>query len=60
MGQYMDVEELAELTHRVPGQIHNLNHAGKLEVKPIKVGRRLLWDRQEVEAWLNTLKAARQ
>jgi predicted DNA-binding transcriptional regulator AlpA len=60
MDQYMDVDEFAELTRRSTGRIHHLSSAGKLEVKPIKVGKRLLWDRQEVEAWLNTLKAARQ
>jgi len=55
----MEIEEFSELTKRSPGHIRNLSYTGKLEVLPIRMGRRLLWDRAEVEAWLDRLMAER-
>jgi predicted DNA-binding transcriptional regulator AlpA len=58
--EFITIDQYAALTHQSPGQVRNLNCRGELPVKPIKVGRRLLWDRAEVESWVDGLLAARQ
>lgn len=57
--EYLRTEDLAARVHLSPATIHNRHSQGRLPVRPIKVGRRLLWPRVEVEAWLDDLKRAR-
>lgn len=60
--RFMLIEEYAALSHQSLIQIRNLHSQGELPVKPIRMGkgRRLLWDRAEVNAYIDGLLAARQ
>jgi excisionase family DNA binding protein len=54
---YLTTEELAEVCRTVPGTVRYWHHIGS-GPRSVKVGRRRLYDRADVEAWLAEQKAA--
>jgi excisionase family DNA binding protein len=50
-GDWLTVEELAELMHTSPGTVHYWRHQGKAP-PALKAGRRLLFRRDDVDAWM--------
>jgi predicted DNA-binding transcriptional regulator AlpA len=51
--ELLTIDDVAKLIHTSPGTIHYWRHADPLKVPPaLKVGRRLLWRRADVERWL--------
>jgi excisionase family DNA binding protein len=50
--EHLTTEEVAELCHTSPGTVHYWRSMGK-GPKAYKVGRRLIFRRSEVQAWIN-------
>jgi predicted DNA-binding transcriptional regulator AlpA len=56
MSPFCDVDQVAELLHRSPKAVRHLR-ARRLLPEPIKVGRRLLWDREALLRWVQEGRA---
>ena len=54
---YLVTEEVANLARTTPATVRYWHHAG-LGPKSFKVGRRRLYARADVEAWLNEAREA--
>jgi excisionase family DNA binding protein len=52
----LTTDELAERVRTVPGTVRYWRHKG-VGPQGVKVGRKVLYDEADVEAWLNTLAA---
>jgi predicted DNA-binding transcriptional regulator AlpA len=51
--EFLTIEDVAKLIHTSPATIHYWRSTNSEKSPPaIKVGRRLLWRRADVEAWL--------
>ncbi|MCB0263813.1 MAG: helix-turn-helix domain-containing protein [Calditrichia bacterium] len=55
-GRLLSVIEAAEYLSISRSQIYNLMH--KEEIRPVKIGRRVLFDRLDLDNYINGLKAA--
>jgi len=56
MSEYMTTDEVAELSRTSAETVRYWRHVGK-GPKSFKVGRRVLYDRADVQAWLDAAKA---
>lgn len=56
MEKLMTVEELAEYLRTTPGTVYTWKSMGIIPAKCVKkIGRKLLFIAQEIEAWVNSL-----
>jgi len=51
----MDTNECAEYIRHSPGSIRNMISKGTLPFKYIKQGRKVLFDRRDVDRWIDGL-----
>ncbi len=51
----MTIEDLASTLATTPGAIRQARHRGASLPQAIRIGRRLLWRPEDVDAWLETL-----
>jgi predicted DNA-binding transcriptional regulator AlpA len=48
----LSAKESAKLLGVCASHFHGLNNSGRLGPLPIRLGRRALWSRKELEAWI--------
>ncbi len=51
----LTLNEAAEYTGHAPGTIRNRMHRGELEFPYLKSGRKVLFDRKELDKWIDKL-----
>jgi excisionase family DNA binding protein len=52
MKEYLDIDELSRLIHLSKSQLYMMTSTRKLP--HLKVGRRVLFDPEQIERWLDT------
>ncbi|MFO6454077.1 MULTISPECIES: helix-turn-helix domain-containing protein [unclassified Aeromicrobium] len=57
MTELLTTEEVAKIARTTPGTVRYWFHSNR-GPRSLKVGRRRLYDRADVEAWLDAAKAA--
>jgi excisionase family DNA binding protein len=52
----LTLNEAAEYTGHAPGTIRNRMHRGELGFPFIKAGRKVLFDKQDLDVWISNLQ----